>query len=400
MQDAIIRAAQTAASVFGAKPLQVFAKILTSNDDSGRHGVLIPNEAYGFFPELPIPDQSNNETVLIRGLDVASGAIKSLGWKYYQRYPERRITRLGPSFNNTGDGLRLALFIKARLPDGSVGYLFDIRLEKQDEDFWQLGGALFAGAPIEPGAFVQLPLGHAFHEDDVLSELVAHYDRINSLGWINTMRTGDTGVGYTFEELVGIKENNRQEADFKGIEIKCKLQRQKGRPSSKTNLFQVGPVWSQKQKSIDRLRSIGGVDATGKHACYSQVTVIPNNLGLCLEVPPPPSNVDLVHHSSKLGHWTRELLEKRLQMKHSRAAFIKAASRTHRGVVQYHYNELVYCERPDIERFVDLVAARKIVFEFTMTERPMGRVRNHGYPWRLVDDRELDLLFGLQIKLR
>ena len=80
--------------------------------------------------------------------------------------------------------------------------------------------------------------------------------------------------------------------------------------------------------------------------------------------------------------------------------FVTAQSRCPSSGTQYKYIELVYCERPDIQKFIDMVDLRRIVFEFTMTERPPGRVRNHGYPWRLVDPRELDRLFALQVKLR
>jgi hypothetical protein len=49
---------------------------------------------------------------------------------------------------------------------------------------------------------------------------------------------------------------------------------------------------------------------------------------------------------------------------------------------------------------VDLVAHRNIVFEFLMSEKPNGAIRNHGYPWRLVRADFLDQLFAFQIKLR
>ncbi len=64
------------------------------------------------------------------------------------------------------------------------------------------------------------------------------------------------------------------------------------------------------------------------------------------------------------------------------------------------YEELLYCDKPSIERFVDLVEKRKIVFEFTMSEKSNGTVRNHGYPWRLIRAEFLDQLYAFQIKLR
>jgi hypothetical protein len=184
------------------------------------------------------------------------------------------------------------------------------------------------------------------------------------------------------------------------IELKCKLKRDRRPNAGKINLFQMGPTWLRKQPGIERLRLIGQVDAAGMHSCYSQVTPRANNLGLRLEVQPPPCGIDLHKGTDRLGLWARQRLAERLAMKHSRAAFVKADSRIRNGSVQYHYNELIYCERTDIGRFIDMVDSRHIVFEYAMTERPPGRVRNHGYPWRLVDERQLDQLFSLQVKLR
>jgi hypothetical protein len=142
------------------------------------------------------------------------------------------------------------------------------------------------------------------------------------------------------------------------------------------------------------------VDSAGLHSCYSQVTTTDNNIGLRLSVLAPPDGIDLYKNSLPLGAWARERLAERLAEKHSRAVFVKAEQRSTPAGVQYKYKELVYCERPDVERFIDMVDSRRIVFEFLMTERPPGRVRNHGYPWRLVDERQLDQLFALQVKLR
>lgn len=159
-------------------------------------------------------------------------------------------------------------------------------------------------------------------------------------------------------------------------------------------------MWVTQQRSIERLRQIGRQDVTGLHACYSQVTTTPNNLALWLDVQLPQEGIHLHKDAVQIGLWARERLAERLAEKHSRAVFVTAESRVRAAGTQYRYIELVYCERPDVQRFIDMVDLRRIVFEFTMTERPQGRVRNHGYPWRLVDSRQLDQLFALQVKLR
>ncbi|HPN78229.1 hypothetical protein, partial [Dokdonella sp.] len=95
-------------------PAEIFAKILTTNDDAGRHGVLIPTESYSFFPELPISDPATNATLLFCGVDAITGQEKEFGWKYYERYPERRVTRLNSVLNDQSHGRRLVVMLRCK----------------------------------------------------------------------------------------------------------------------------------------------------------------------------------------------------------------------------------------------------------------------------------------------
>lgn len=402
MINELLNYAAQLTSTLNITALEVFVKILTKNDDAGRHGVLIPSEAYSFFPELPIQDPEKNYTVLIKGFDSIAGKHKGFGWKYYERYPERRVTKLNAALNDRSEGRRLCIFIKAKANQGQITYVSDVSIEGKDERFDHLLQIFFGNSvPAIAGAYVQLPVDTpGFSEDAVLAELLGLYDGINSRGWIDSLRAGDTGIGYTFETLLGIEENNEQYADFKGIELKCKLNHDKRPNGGKINLFQLGPVWKEKLRGIERLRSIGQLREDGRYACYSQITTTPNNLGFRLDLAMPPEDIGLLKHTETLGGWAHDLLAKRLAEKHSRAVFVKADSRSYAGRTQYRYKEFIYCERPDISRFVNMIENRRIVFELTMSEKENGRLRNHGYPWRLVDVRQLDQLFALQVKLR
>ena len=46
---------------------------------------------------------------------------------------------------------------------------------------------------------------------------------IKKLGLIKSLRKGSTGLGFTFESLIGKAEDSRPLPDFNGIEIKTKL---------------------------------------------------------------------------------------------------------------------------------------------------------------------------------
>lgn len=380
----------------------IFAKVLTANDDSGRHGVLIPSEAYEFFPELTIADRDANATTHFLSFDCIARREQTLAYKYYQRYPERRVTCLNSDFNDREHGFRVAIFLKAEHADGSVGYYADFVREKIDADFDAMFLILFGTAlALTDGLFslraVDAP---SFQPDEPLNDLLGLFDEISDRGWIDSLRGGSTGIGYTFESLVGIEENNDRRADYRGIEIKCKQVKDTGGRGGKINLFQQAPAWENTLTALERLRLIGQPDEQGRFACHSQVTTTANNLGLWLNPVATPDQVDLLKGDARFGYWLHTVLAERLREKHSRAVFVKAEVRKVAGRQRFHYKELVYCERPSIQRFNDLMQDRRIVFEFIMAEKEGGRVRNHGYPWRLTSDEYLCDLFSLRVKLR
>jgi hypothetical protein len=380
---------------------EIFAKILTPNDDSGRHGVLIPSDVYSFFPDFVIPDVTQNATVKFNGFDSLKRQPVTLAYKYYQRYPERRITRLNGLINERAQGRRLIVFLRLKLDDGDVDYFVDATLESDSTRFAMLTRMLF-GPEIQliPGVFVRKEItAGLFSIDAPLESLLGKFDEVKELGWVDSLRSGDTGIGYTFETMIGVAENNSREADYQGIEIKCKQAKAGNARGGKINLFQQVPEWTRKLSGMERLKLIGKQEIDGTYSCHSQVTALPNNLGLRLDLKEIDQRIDLLKDSEEVGYWLYDVLQKRLLEKHSRAVFIKAKVRNGKDKIQFKYDELIYCERPSIERFVDLVRTRDIVFEFVMAERN-GKVRNHGYPWRLGHDELLDSLFGLQIQLR
>lgn len=126
------------------------------------------------------------------------------------------------------------------------------------------------------------------------------------------------------------------------------------------------------------------------------MTTTANNIGLSLDQLTTPEQIDLLKGITRFGYWPFAVLEDR----HSRAVFVKAEVRTTAGQQRFHYKELIYCERPSIQRFNDLISSKRIVFEFMMSEKEGGQIRNHGYPWRLTGEEFLSELFSLRVKLR
>ncbi len=73
--------------------------------------------------------------------------------------------------------------------------------------------------------------------DEDIKNLKKEFERIKAMGLIKPMRKGSTGIGYTFETLIGKKEDQDCKPDYGNVEIKCKF----GFSSSHFTLFTCAP---------------------------------------------------------------------------------------------------------------------------------------------------------------
>lgn len=89
-------------------------------------------------------------------------------------------------------------------------------------------------------------------KDDII-ELKRKFEEIKKLGYIKSTRKGTTGIGKTFEDLIGKNEDQDVSPDYKGIEIKTK----RYNSDSYTNLFNCTPK-GDSEFEIKRIVNIYG----------------------------------------------------------------------------------------------------------------------------------------------
>jgi hypothetical protein len=78
--------------------------------------------------------------------------------------------------------------------------------------------------------------------------------------------------------------------------------------------------------------------------------------------------------------WT---LEKRLLEKHPATLFVRAANRGEGAAEEFRYDEVTLCREPSMASFLDLMEDDFVGLDFTLSERPNGNTRDHGYLWRI-----------------
>ena len=272
---------------------------------------------------------------------------------------------------------------------GSNGMLYVVNCSRQD--VW--------ASRERPGTpFHQLLLNAA--KSDVAEELLEKLRVISSKGFVESLRRGPTGIGFTLESMLGIAANSSRSPDYKGIELKSGRVAKSGRPRTRSDLFSQVPNWqiSSLKSGREILATYGYFnEAEQRIQLYCTIKNNPNPQGLFMRV---NNSGDMVENLARTSDnieepvvvWILDKLEKALAAKHRETFWVKAQRRTQSGREQFHYTSVTHTRSPMINNFGLLVDAGKIELDYTLHLKPNGTARDHGYKFKIWP-RNFDLLF-------
>jgi hypothetical protein len=124
---------------------------------------------------------------------------------------------------------------------------------------------------------------------ETLKKLHEKISAVSALGWIPTKRAGDTGIGYTFESLLGIAANSSRDPDYAGIELKSSRLRAGSQQDSLTTLFSKTPNWGNVNLGLGLLQRCGRADEVTKRlSLYCTTTTKANSFALSLGIDKTP----------------------------------------------------------------------------------------------------------------
>ena len=194
-------------------------------------------------------------------------------------------------------------------------------------------------------------------------ELYKQFVRIKKLGWIKSMRKGYTGLGYTFEYLLGKKEDSLPLPDFGDIEIKTIRYNSR----KKLHLFSIMPD-GDSIFPMDILDKLGYPDKNNKNIKvfnmdFNNINYTPIGYYKMGKI-----NVDLKNKKidfiaiDYLGNnlniktsWSFKILKERLFQKLSKLVIIESLSKKHNEDDYYFYKKINYYKLKDFETFINLI---------------------------------------------
>jgi hypothetical protein len=220
-----------------------------------------------------------------------------------------------------------------------------------------------------------------------LKELLEKIQNIASKGWVKSMRSGDTGIGYTLETLLGISANSNRAPDFKGIEIKSHRLGKSGR----ITLFSKTPDWNNYSR-VQLLDEHGSLDKNDRWSIYTSIYGNHESTsGWKLEHYENEERLYVMRHGVKVVFWPISVIREALQNKHRKSLFVFAERRGSKETEEFKYVRATYAENSSYDKLTELILSGKVCHDFAMHRREDGSVKDHGFLFRINAENVTDI---------
>jgi hypothetical protein len=229
-------------------------------------------------------------------------------------------------------------------------------------------------------------------------ELLERLRGLNAKGYIRTHRKGDTGLGKTLEDELGIDENNIPGPNGAMIELKSARKYS----TSMVSLFTKSPM-PEKANSV-LLNEYGYVTpkSKGKKILHttvnaSEFNTLRGKVGFKIDI--KEDRIELVNQQGKiLGYWDWPTLRQRFETKLPRVLYVKAESRGSGAEEEFWYNEAWLLSGFGFEAFLTLLKEKKVLCDIRIGQYSNGRPHDHGTGFRVLP-ANLDACFGHREKV-
>lgn len=346
-------------------------------------GYLRDHRVHDFAAQAQGPDNKVTIEVTLVGVDSLSTAKMSL---------YRPVTKSGdPRIWIAGLGKQARAGNLVALLCNPEGSLFVVNVS--DPAVWATRG--LTGSPLNSA------LRTFSTVESVTAELLGKLEAISAQGFVKSLRSGPTGIGYTLETMLGIKANASASPDYKGIEIKAgRSTSGKSLRKTRTSLFSQIPEWKRSPLKSGRalLDEAGYLDpSTGRLQLYCTNRMVPNSQGLYLALDPSEEWLESRRHYGQgsdalLVRWSMEKLRERLRTKHASTFWVSADVRVGSSGEEFRFTRVTHTRQPLVWNLGPAIVAGAVTMDYTLSLKPSGQTRDHGYLFKLHED-DIDVLF-------
>lgn len=239
--------------------------------------------------------------------------------------------------------------------------------------------------------------------EDLIS-LKLKFEKIKKMGWIESMRNGTTGIGYTFERLLGKPEESFPIPDYRSIEIKTRYRNAK----RDITLFNATPD-GDFLFPMKRIYENYGIEDSKYKNCkkfYASISTKPKYAGknhrfkLKIDKENEVIKVIAIDKTNKQTDinvsWSFNFLKEKIERKIKYLALVKADCTCNIELQFFHYYEITFYMLRSFNKFVELIEEGIIKTTFMIGFYKSGpkysEMNNHGVGFDIAEE-DLDKLF-------
>lgn len=230
-----------------------------------------------------------------------------------------------------------------------------------------------------------------------LNEFIERFQNIKELGWIETHRSGRTGVGKTLEDLLGIEENNIDGPDFANYELKA--MRTNGGDTQLLTLLTKSPLPNGVNAKL--LETYGYISDVYEHknkvlhstlsaGHFAQVA----NTGKSLSIDCSNNKIAIIDNDgNSFAYWTEEILQKAFYKKYPYSMIhVYADSKIGEPKEEFYYHTAYELSEFSFEKLLIQLKEGKVKVDIRIGQYPNGKTHDHGTGFR-IQDRALTEIF-------
>jgi len=232
-------------------------------------------------------------------------------------------------------------------------------------------------------------------------KIIENFKKVKDLGHVKSNRKNNTGIGKTFEDYVGVVENNIKEPDLFGYEIKSHRELSQ----SFVTLFTRTPTFPPKANAIlkDKFGTPYEINKSLKKLHTSMFASRPNSYDkrlsfqlinnkeekrIYIAVSDLKTN-EIIDQST---YYSYDVIEKTLTKKLHNLFYVTAIIE-HRGEDEFfHFNKAEIYTDPAFENFLKLIDDGQIMYDIRIgsygSGRQFGKAHDHGSGFRI---KEVDI---------
>ena len=236
--------------------------------------------------------------------------------------------------------------------------------------------------------------------------IIGEYKKVKALGYVRSNRKNNTGIGKTFEDYIGVVENNLEEPDLAGFEIKS----HRAEASSYITLFTKAPDFPMKANaylnnrfgtpyennpSLNKLHTSMFATKFNTYSGKYSFRLINDRSARVIKI----GVYDINTHQliDDRAGYTYESLTKVLKKKLKNLFYVSAERKYKDGAEWFYFNHAEIYTEPSIENLLDLIDKGLIMYDIRIgsyqSGNKYGMPHDHGSGFRILEGN-IHLLYG------